>query len=126
VVGAQIIDDVDDEVVACCVKQVGNAFRVLGTLQSADGIVFAVGPADITPSTGGNAYQATGNISHYAPTTKTMRGTGCTITVSPQQGAQVGAGKIWADFACPAFNQTAPDGATCAATGTFAFANCEG
>jgi hypothetical protein len=124
-VGAQIVDDVDGAAVDCSVKEDASGFSVLGTLQSADGIVFAVG-ADIGPSTGDSAYQATGKISHYAPTTTTMRGIGCTITVSPRQGANIGPGKIWADFACPAFNQTSTGGGTCAATGTFVFANCTG
>ncbi len=123
-VGTQIIDGVDDDTVDCSVKQNGNGFSLIGTLQSADGVVFAVGATNIRAPNGGGAYQATGHVSHYAPNTKTMRGTGCTITVNPLQGAQVGPGKIWADFDCPGFNQPTPGGATCAATGTFIFANC--
>jgi hypothetical protein len=123
-VGAQVVDDVDGASVDCSVKQVGTGFSVLATLQSADSVVFAVGADDIAPSTSGNAYRSTGDISHYAPNTKTMRGIDCTITVSRQQGAQIGPGKVWADFTCPAFNPTTGESASCAATGTFVFGNC--
>jgi hypothetical protein len=125
-VGVQAVDEVDGASVDCSVKQAGDRFAVLGSLQSADSVVFAVGVDDMAPSTSGNAYQSTGNVSHYAPNTATMRGIDCTITVSRQQGAQIGPGKVWADFSCPAFNPTSGESADCAATGTFVFGNCSG
>jgi hypothetical protein len=53
-----------------------------------------------------------------------MRGTNCTLTVSQTQGAQIGPGKVWADFDCPEFNPTSAASGGCAAQGTFVFGNC--
>jgi hypothetical protein len=126
-VGTQIVHNVDGASVVCSVAREGNSFTVSGTLQSPDSVVFAVGVGDLAPSTSGTGYEGTGNISHYAPTTETKRGTGCTITTSQLQGTRIGPGKLWADFSCPTFfHPSSPVRDGCVATGTFVFGNCTG
>jgi hypothetical protein len=119
-VGSQIVDGSGGSNVSCAVTAAGGGFSVRGSLSTADSLSFSVG-GTLTPGSGNNAFQGTGNISHYSPTSQTMRGTDCTITVSQSQGAQIGPGKIWADFNCPTF---ATSSTVCAAQGTFVFGNC--
>jgi hypothetical protein len=122
-VGSQIVDGSGDSSVTCTVRQAGGGFTVTGSLTAADSIQFSVSGGNLAPGSGSNAFSGTGNISHYSPSSQTMRGSGCTITVSQSQGAQIGPGKIWADFDCPTFTSSAA-GSVCAAQGTFVFGNC--
>jgi hypothetical protein len=121
-VGSQIVDGSGDSSVTCAVTAAGGGFSVRGSLTAADTVSFSVG-GTLSPGSGSNAFSGTANISHYSPNTQTMRGTACAITVSQNQGAQIGPGKIWADFDCPTFTSSAA-GSVCAAQGTFVFGNC--
>jgi hypothetical protein len=123
-VGSQIVDGSGGSTVSCAVRQSGGGFTVMGSLSTADNLSFSVSAGNLSPGSGNNAFAGTANISHYSPTSQTMRGSGCTITVSQSQGAQIGPGKIWADFDCPTFNPASASSGGCAAQGTFVFGNC--
>jgi hypothetical protein len=122
-VGSQIVDGSGGSNVSCAVKQSGGGFTVTGGLTTADSLSFSISRGNLSPGSGNNAFAGTADIRHYSPTSQTMVGTGCAITVSQTQGAQIGAGKIWADFDCPTFTSSAA-GSVCAAQGTFVFGNC--
>jgi hypothetical protein len=123
-VGQQIVDGTNGSTASCTVRQSGSGFTVSGSLAS-DNLSFSVAAGTLSPGTGSVAFQGTAAISQYAgDILMTLRGTACTITVSQIQAAQIGSGKIWADFDCPTFNPTSASSGGCAANGTFVFGNC--
>jgi hypothetical protein len=122
-VGAQIVDGMDGSSVSCAVRPSGDGYTVSGQL-AAGNFAFSVQDT-LSPGSGAIAYQGTGPISQYAGDIQmTLKGTECTITVSQTQAAQIGPGRIWADFDCPTFNPTNSATGGCAAMGTFVFGNC--
>ena len=123
-VGSQIVDGSGGSSVSCTVRAAGGGFAVSGAL-AAGSFSFSVSAGSLSPGSSGNAFEGTANISQYAgDILMTMKGTDCRITVSQTQGAQIGPGKIWADFDCPTFNPTSASSGGCAANGTFVFGNC--
>jgi hypothetical protein len=125
-VGAQVVDGSGGSNVSCSVKKTGDGFAMSGSLTTSDSLSFGVGSVTLSPGSGANAFTGTASsISHYAPSSNTMRGSNCTVTVSQAQGAQIAPGKIWADFSCAPFNPSNAASGGCKASGTFVFGNCD-
>jgi hypothetical protein len=122
-VGSQIVDGSGGATVSCSVTASGGGFSVSGQL-AVGSLSFSV-QGTLSPGSGSNAFQGTGSVSQYSgDILMTLKGSDCTLTASEAQGAQIGPGKIWADFNCPTFNPTSAATGGCAANGTFVFGNC--
>ena len=122
-VGSQIVDGSGGSSVSCTVRAAGGGFSVSGSLATPN-FSFSVSAGSLSPGSSGNAFEGTANISQYAgDILMTLQGTDCKITVSQTQGAQIGPGKIWADFDCN-FSVVATCICSCPAQGTFVLGNC--
>ncbi len=122
-VGSQVADGSGGASVSCTVQASGGGFGVSGSV-AAGNLSFSV-QGSLSPGSGSNAFEGKASVSQYSgDILMTLTGKDCTLTVNQTQGAQIGPGKVWADFNCPTFNPTSAATGGCAANGSFVFGNC--